>query len=70
MPAFHGMEFSEEELARIRVRFSPDRYDRKRWLKNGDSDADNYDLNRMSGIAARAVLREKSAARASALKGG
>ena len=63
------MEFSEEELARIRARFSPDRYDRKRWLKNGDSDADNYDLNRMSGIAARAVLREKSAARASALKG-
>ncbi len=68
MPAFHGMEFSVEDLARIRERFSPERYDRERWLKNGDSDADNYDLNRMSGTAARAVLREKSAARAAALK--
>lgn len=68
MPAFHGMEFSVEDLARIRERFSPERYDRERWLAKGDADVDNYDLNRMSGTAARAVLREKSAARAAALK--
>ncbi len=63
MAEFQGIPFSDAELKQIRSGFAPDKYNR-----NAPDDKENYNLNRLSGIAVRKVMRGKLAAASEVLK--